>query len=69
MFQEEGLELASLDVSDEEAGQRQDKDSRGEELIASTRHSLDGVDPQESDGLLTLSTQWQDSDSKIDYFI
>ena len=71
MFKGEGMELASLDIANEETAQQQAKDSHPRELdlIQRSGNNTGNADQEESDGLLTLATQWQQDDGKIDYFI
>lgn len=71
MFQEEGMELANLDVSDQSNNQQDSKDTPSKELGANAANgaSNSGAELEGGDGKLTLSTQWQQDDGKIDYFI
>jgi flagellar hook-length control protein FliK len=71
MFQEQGLELASLNVSDEKTGQQQSKDPNSQEsaFAKNNRGSVSDAQLEQSGGLLTLSTLLPLDDGKIDYFI
>jgi flagellar hook-length control protein FliK len=71
MFQEEGMELASLDVSEEQTGQQQSKDSQSQALATPSSSGRNSVttEQEESDGILTLSSNWHQDEGKIDYFI
>ncbi len=71
MFQEEGMELANLDVTSDDASQQQ-ANQQGERKDA-TNVTSTPITPhnavEENDGLLTLSSSWRQDDGKIDYFI
>ncbi len=71
MFQEEGLELANFNVSDEETGQQQSKDPDSQEsaLAAKNHGSVSDAQLEQGGGLLTLSAKLPQNDGKIDYFV
>jgi flagellar hook-length control protein FliK len=71
MFQDQGLELASLEVTEEQTGQEQSRHSQGQALEPNPRSSQQSANAEmpTGAGLLTLSADWRQDEGKIDYFI